>query len=313
VAGSNFQAPSYISSKKMGLAALNEPWGGKFQVPAVIVILCSTLSLYNALELLLLILVTFKKRCGLYFWSLLVSSLGVILYSGGYIFDYFHLTYTLVGDIINNIGWWTMVTGQSVVLYSRLHLVLHDPKVLRFVLYMIVVDAIIFHGMTTIVHFGTYSSHQGFNKAFKVVEKFQMTGFCIQEFIISGLYTKEVVRYLHIVTQKGVRRTMWELFTINVFIVALDIGLLVIEYLNLSVFEITFKGVVYSVKLKMELAILGKLVSMSQSGNRVVSGDKDVPATFAHHTAPTMLDERGGFSYRERRRPSSKVDASNIK
>ena len=49
-------------------------------------------------------------------------------------------------------------------------------------------------------------------------------------------------------TQKGVRRTMWELFTINVFIVVLDIGLLVIEYFNLSVFEITFKGEVYSVK-----------------------------------------------------------------
>lgn len=285
----------------MGLAVLNEPWGGKFQVLAVIVILCSTLSLYNALELLLLLLVTFKRRSGLYFWSLLVSSLGVILYSVGYISDYFHLTYTLVGDIINNIGWWTMVTGQSVVLYSRLHLVLHDPKVLRFVLYMIVADALIFHGMTTIVHFGTYSSDQRFNDASRVIEKIQMTGFCIQEFIISGLYTKEVVRYLHIVIHKGVRRTMWELFTINVFIVALDIGLLVIEYLNLSVFEITFKAVVYSVKLKMELAILGKLVSMSGSGNRVVFGDNHVPATFAHNMTPTMLDEKGAFSYRERR------------
>jgi hypothetical protein len=296
----------------MGLAELNEPWQGKFQVPAVVVILCSTLSLYNALELLLIILVTFQKRSGLYFWSLLISSLGVILYTVGYISDYFHLTYTLVGDIINNIGWWTMVIGQSVVLYSRLHLVLHDPKVLQFVLYMIVVDAIIFHGMTTIVHFGTYSQKLGFYDAFKVIEKFQMTGFCIQEFIISGLYTKEVVRFLHIVTQKGVRRTMWELFTINVFIVALDIGLLVIEFLNLSVFEITFKGVVYSVKLKMELAILGKLVSMSQSGSRVVFGDKDVPATFAHNTGATILDEKGLFSYRERRRPPSKANVGNF-
>jgi hypothetical protein len=296
----------------MGLAALNDPWEGKFQVPAVIVILCSTLSLYNALELLLLILVTFKRRSGLYFWSLLVASLGVMLYTVGYILDYFHLTYTLVGDIINNIGWWTMITGQSVVLYSRLHLVLHDPKILRFVLYMIIVDAVIFHGVTTIVHFGTYSHNQGFNNAFKVIEKFQMTGFCIQEFIISGLYTKEVVHFLHIVTQRGVRRTMWELFTINVFIVALDIGLLVIEYLNLSVFEITFKGVVYSVKLKMELAILGKLVSMSQSGGRVIFGDEDVPVTVAHNTAPTMLDEKGAYSYRERRRPSSKTNVANL-
>jgi hypothetical protein len=89
---------------------------------------------------------------------------------------------------------------------------------------------------------------------------------------------------------------MWELFTINTFIVALDIGLLVIEYLNLRVFEITFKGVVDSIKLKMELAILCKLVSMSQSSNRVVSGDRDVPVTFAHNRAPSMLDEKGAVS-----------------
>ena len=292
------------SIEKMGLATLNEPWQGQFQVPAIIVILCSTLSLYNALELLLLILVTFKKWSGLYFWSLLVASIGIILYSIGYVIDYFALTYTLVGDIINNIGWWTMVTGQSVVLYSRLHLVLHDPKVLRFVLYMIVTDAIIFHVMTTIVHFGTYSHQQGFYEASKVIEKFQMTAFCIQEFIISGLYTREVFRFLHIATQKGVRRTMWELFTINVILVALDIGLLVIEYLNLSVFEITFKGVVYSVKLKMELAILGKLVSMSQSGSHVVFEDQDLSRPVAQNGPASFVDEKGSYSYRERRRPS---------
>lgn len=53
---------------------------------------------------------------------------------------------------------------------------------------MIVVDAIVFHCVTTIVHFGTYSHKAGFYNAFKAIEKFQMTAFCIQEFIISGIY-----------------------------------------------------------------------------------------------------------------------------
>jgi hypothetical protein len=59
-------------------------------------------------------------------------------------------------------------------------------------------------------------------------------------------------------------------------IVLLDIGLLVMEYLDLRIFEQTFKGVAYSVKLKMELAILGKLVTMAQSGNRVIMGNGDL-------------------------------------
>ena len=67
-----------------------------------------------------------------------------------------------------------------------------------------------------------------------------------------------------------------ELFAINVALVALDIGLLVIEDLNLVLFEITSKRVVYSGKLKMELAILGKLVSMSRSDSHVVL-DHDLP------------------------------------
>jgi hypothetical protein len=35
------------------------------------------------------------------------------------------------------IGWWSMVTGQSIVLYSRLHLVVSNQRVLRRVLIMI--------------------------------------------------------------------------------------------------------------------------------------------------------------------------------
>ena len=254
----------------MAFSELNDNWNGNFDAQGLVVILCSGVSLYNALELLLLTLITFKKWKGLYFWSLFVSSLSVIPYSVGYLVEFFDVSHVLAGDIVNNIGWIIMVTGQSVVLYSRIHLIQHNQRTLRFLKWMIIVDAIIFYIPTTTVHFGTYSGVQNYSRAFKVIEKFQMTGFCIQEFIISGLYLREVWRFLQIVTQEGTRRTMYELLAVNLIIVFLDIGLLVMEYLGLSVFEQTFKGVAYSVKLKMELAILGKLVSMVQSGNRVI-------------------------------------------
>ncbi len=255
---------------RMAFSELNENWNGSFDAQGLVVILCSGVSLYNALELLLLIPITFKKWKGLYYWSLFISSLSVIPYSVGYLVEFFSVNHVLAGDVVNNIGWITMVTGQSVVLYSRIHLIQHDQRTLRFLKWMIIVDAVIFYIPTTTVHFGTYSGVQNYSRAFKIIEKFQMTGFCIQEFIISGLYLREVWRFLQIVTQKGTRRTMYELLAVNLIIVFLDIGLLVMEYMGLSVFEQTFKGVAYSVKLKMELATLGKLVSMVQSGNRVI-------------------------------------------
>lgn len=246
---------------------------GSFNATSVIVIVTSTLSLYNALELILLIFTTFKAYRGLYFWSLLVASFGIIPYNLGFLVVFFDLTRQYAGFIVDSYGWITMVTGQSVVLYSRLHLVLQDPRILRAVLWMIVVDAVVFHVSTTVVLFGSsYGGDEGgFNTAWTVIEKVQMTAFCIQEFIISGLYVYETVRLLKVVSGGHTRRTMWQLFGVNVIIIVLDVALLVVEYRNLRVYEQAFKGVVYSIKLKLEFAILGKLVQIVRDGGRVMS------------------------------------------
>lgn len=175
-----------------------------------------------------------------------------------------------------------MVTGQSVVLYSRLGVVLQNRKVLRFVLWMIIVDGVAFYVSTTVIHYGTYSSVASFNKAAVVIEKIQMTGFCIQEF---RLYVREVWRLSKILTQQSARRTMWELLTINLIIIILDCVLLTLEYLDLSVLEQTFKGIDYSYKLKMEFAILGKLVSMAQT--------RSTGHVFLESSGPTEHDKQG--------------------
>src|ERR1700733_4858911 len=48
-------------------------------------------------------------------------------------------------------------------------------------------------------------------------------------------------------------------------IILIDLSLLGLEYANLYILEIVIKGVVYSVKLKLEFAILGKLVQYVQN------------------------------------------------
>lgn len=64
---------------------------------------------------------------------------------------------------------------------------------------------------------------------------------------------------------------MWQLFVINVVIVGLDVGLLVLEYLSLATIQISFKALAYSVKLKMEFAILSKLLDASSLTQRRLS------------------------------------------
>ncbi|KAL1965349.1 hypothetical protein VTN77DRAFT_5786 [Rasamsonia byssochlamydoides] len=157
-----------------------------------------------------------------------------------------------------------MVTGQSMVLFSRLHLVVQNPKVLRRVLYMIVVDAVLLHVPTTVLTYGSNFDPDNVHiiNGYNIMERIQMTAFCLQEFIISGIYIYETVGLLKADPEPGSRRLMYRLVTINLLIILMDIGLLVTEYLNFYIIETTLKATVYSVKLKLEFAVLGKLVNL---------------------------------------------------
>ncbi|KAF2492636.1 hypothetical protein BU16DRAFT_528962 [Lophium mytilinum] len=173
-------------------------YNGHQNATAVIVVVCSAISLYNALELLLLILTTFHVYRGLYFSSLVAASAGIILYVLGFLFEYFKLAPEAVGIAVDTLGWTLMVTGQSVVLYSRLGIVMGEGhrrgRVLRAVKWMIILDALIFHTMTTVVVFGAHFSTSPFYTAYTAIEKIQMTAFTLQEFILSGLISTTCCR-----------------------------------------------------------------------------------------------------------------------
>ena len=80
--------------------------------------------------------------------------------------------------LLSTIGWIMLITGQAVVLYSRLGLILNNPRILKAVKWMIIIDAIVFHGMTTIVQYGKAygSQREGFGRGLYYIEKIQMTG-----------------------------------------------------------------------------------------------------------------------------------------
>jgi hypothetical protein len=92
-----------------------------------------------------------------------------------------------------------------------------------------------------------------------------MVGFCIQEFILGGLYIWKALDIIKVSDRKRVRQLSWQLFSINVIIIVLDIALLTLEFMSFHVLQQTVKGFTYSVKLKLELAVLNKLVELSTS------------------------------------------------
>lgn len=226
----------------------------------------ATVAIYNAVELLLVLIpARFHEWRSLYFISLTIATLGVLPYFTGFLLEYFQGASLWLDMTVSSIGWVCLITGQAFVLYSRLGLILNNARILKGVKWMIIVDAVVFHISTTVVQYGKIADSgykTSFNDALFYIEKIQMTGtfiqleknnnanqvgFCVQEFIISGLYLWKTLDLLKVIQKRGTRKVMLELFVINVVIVLGDVALLVLEYSGRRVMERTWKGIVYSI------------------------------------------------------------------
>jgi hypothetical protein len=158
-----------------------------------------------------------------------------------------------------------------------LHLIVtgdKGDKILRYTKWMIIVNAIALHVPTTVLTLGsnTKSHPKVFVQGYNVMEKIQMCGFFIQEVILSSIYIAETVRILRSSVQDHTKRLMYQLMAINVLIIAMDLGLLGLECASLYIFETITKPTFYSIKLKLEFAILGKLVHFVGGRKKSVSG-----------------------------------------
>jgi Na+-translocating ferredoxin:NAD+ oxidoreductase RnfA subunit len=252
---------------------------------------------------------------------MLIAAGGIIPYSLGFIIKFFQLLDPnrdegYVAVVFLTIGWYPMVTGQSVVLWSRLHLLSNSRRVLRWTLWMIIVNGTLLHSITTVLTFGSNSNSltsktlQRFVNGYSIMEKIQMVGFFLQELVLSAIYIREAIRLLKMsevahddvqsfddgtthahLRNSSVRKTMYQLLAVNVIIIAMDLALLGVEFANLYLIETTLKGVVYSIKLKLEFAVLGKLVQFVR--DRVSSSNTSDPRRPVNTLEPL---ERGATS-----------------
>jgi hypothetical protein len=238
--------------------------GNSFALQATISSLLGC-ALYSALELILLVFTVFSSYHGLYFWSLLISALlGVIPDALGLLLKYFELAPIWISVTLSTAGWTIMVTGQSLVLYSRLHLVVLNTKVLKFVLGMIIFDAITMQIPQIIASYGAvYACHRPFTRFFNSWEKVQLTVFFVQEIIISTIFIVATTKMMRFNPTRTKRRSniMYQLLVINFVIILMDVSLLVLEYLGLFITQTVLKCFFYTVKLKLEIAVLSRLSS----------------------------------------------------
>ncbi|KAH7114926.1 hypothetical protein B0J13DRAFT_459904 [Dactylonectria estremocensis] len=276
---------------------------GYSQTSMTIIIVFLAISFYNVIELNCIIWGTFKRYAGLYFWTFLIATWGIPLYCTGFLIKYFgspslgYLSCTLIVT-----GWVCMVTGQSMVLWSRLHLVLRNRKRLRLILWMIITDAIICHGAIIPMVYGSFSnSPEMWQKPYSIMEKIQVTIFFLQEIILSSFYIMETVKLMRLERYMGntrsSRRLMKHLVLVNVLIILLDITIVGLEYANQYEYQTSYKSFVYSTKLKLEFTILNRLVEMTAGSKNASSGPRSRCHNTVNNTSiplETFTGEAGG-------------------
>lgn len=161
----------------------------------------TTLALYNFLELAGSIFATFEERRGLYFWSMIVTTCGIALNAIGLLIKFVTTNHSPASACVYIIlvlsGWWSMVTGHSVVLFSRLYLLVYDRFTIRFILFMIVFNAVLTHTpMTALFGLVNWTDPDPFTVPFYIMEKIQTVIFFVQEFIISATYIIRSVQFM---------------------------------------------------------------------------------------------------------------------
>ncbi|KAH8701647.1 hypothetical protein BGW36DRAFT_445254 [Talaromyces proteolyticus] len=224
----------------------------------------TALPLWMTLELTVWIFYTFRRYSGLYFWSVLVTTWGVTLHAIGFVLkDCVPQCPWILSTILAEIGWIGMVTGFSVVLYSRLNLVsfvMQNRFILPLALAMIIIDAFLFHIPTVVFQFGLSNAptHAKFLPFMNVIERIQIIGFSAQEIILSTIYIYGTLKMVQESFNKRVRITIAYLILIQVIAILCDVLVIALDYAQYFTLKAVIHSFVYALKLQLEFVILNE-------------------------------------------------------
>lgn len=72
--------------------------------------------------------------------------------------------------------------------------------------------------------------------------------------------------------QKNSRKVLLHLLIVSIAVIILDITVIVLEFSGFHIIQISYKELAYSIKLKLEISVLSRLVKFVQAGPRRSSG-----------------------------------------
>jgi hypothetical protein len=235
---------------------------------------------YICLELFIFIAATFKRYRGKYFWSILIATTGIILYNTANILTLFKNNCPMIFvHLCWNIGWGCTITGFSLVLWSRLELIVNVNSkrwLMRTLLAIIIFDGIVWNSIALGISFGLTLKYHKAYKVAAIINYIEVSLLVTQEIFLSCLYIFHTARFLSHRYGKETRRVIFLLVIIQILVVVLDAVLLGLLFGQNGVLAAVYHPLSQSIKLKLEFIVLNQLQELVKQGSGLSLDEKEM-------------------------------------
>lgn len=164
--------------------------------------------------------------------------------------------------VVTPLNWLLITTGFSLVLYSRLHLVISSQRALRAILIVLLGVSLPIQIMCIVGQANRLGT-----KAFRIAVYLEIV-FPVIEIALSSLYVYSYCRFVRQspgAWDKQAVSTFLRLVLAQGFVVLGEVMLITIWYLDMLLLRVVILPLAYAVKMQVELAVLKRLAKVTQS------------------------------------------------
>ncbi len=218
---------------------------------------------------------TFKKRQGLYYWSMLLGTLGCAIDTIAVILKYFLPNQKNLWPVylLLILGGWTIYApAQLLVLYSRLHLVNRDPRLQKLALIMVTVVPALLIIPSWVFDWPAWDPNSNLSALYSpreaIMDRVSQIGYTLAETVLSGIYIWRLTELLRHKSTVRQRRVMMDLIYANVIAILLDVVTVCLVFRNKGGISHPVQTFSYLLKLKLEFLVLNQLMAVAARGLR---------------------------------------------
>ncbi len=217
----------------------------------------------------------FKKKRGLYFWSLIIGTWACALSTIGNVLKNLTPQYGPkiwpFWTLLINGGWTLYATAECLILYSRLHLVNRSHKVQRQILWFIIVGSFVLILPNWVFIFPAYDVNSAkvssvWSPRQAIVDRTSQLGFTVIESTISAVYIWSLAKLLRVKSTVRQRVVMRDLIRVNIIVIAFDLVVTILIFLNQTNLSYSIQDFTYALKFKLEFVVLNQLMAVAAKG-----------------------------------------------